>query len=399
MDDNKLRFGVGVLVISAIGIAIILTFLFGAFPSVLTRDYKLIVNFDSAEGIGVNSKVVRDGVAIGRVADVRLRPEGGVQVTLEMQLKHRTYLTHRYIPKIGAGSLVSGDAKLEFVKGSEQELVRNWGDDQEILDLPYSEIEEFIPYGSVTPGLLEMQDDLAETFDVIRTAGQSIADASNSVDQLAGDFREMVNAEDGKISEVADEAVAALQEFQGAMRDVRTIVGDPEMQRNLQSSIQQLPDLLQNVQETLDSTQDAFKSFQRVGDQFEQVGIAAEDTVESVQRTFNNIEQFTTPLAEQSDEMVAQVRGTLARVDSALFQVEEFGKSLNNGDGTLKRFLEDEELYYQIRRTITNIEEATAKVRPILDDVRIFSDKIARDPRQLGVRGAITKRPNGMGIK
>ena len=31
MDENRLRFGVGVLVISAIGIGIILTFLFGAF--------------------------------------------------------------------------------------------------------------------------------------------------------------------------------------------------------------------------------------------------------------------------------------------------------------------------------------------------------------------------------
>ena len=55
MDENRLRFGVGVLVISAIGIGIILTFLFGAFPSVLQRDYSLSVVFDSAEGIGANT--------------------------------------------------------------------------------------------------------------------------------------------------------------------------------------------------------------------------------------------------------------------------------------------------------------------------------------------------------
>ena len=42
---------------------------------------------------------------------------------------------------------------------------------------------------------------------------------------------------------------------------------------------------------------------------------------------------------------------------------------------------------------------ATAKVRPILDDVRIFSDKIARDPRQLGVKGALSKTPSGYGLK
>ena len=31
MDENKLRFGVGVLVLSAIGIGVVLTFLFGGF--------------------------------------------------------------------------------------------------------------------------------------------------------------------------------------------------------------------------------------------------------------------------------------------------------------------------------------------------------------------------------
>ena len=80
MDENRLRFGVGVLVISAIGIGIILTFLFGAFPSVLQRDYSLSVRFDSAEGIGANTPVVRDGVRIGRVSSIRLLDEGGVLV-------------------------------------------------------------------------------------------------------------------------------------------------------------------------------------------------------------------------------------------------------------------------------------------------------------------------------
>ena len=82
-----------------------------------------------------------------------------------------------------------------------------------------------------------------------------------------------------------------------------------------------------------------------------------------------------------------------------MVQVESFGETLNNSDGTLKQLLNDDELYWRIRRTVENIEEASARVRPILDDVRIFSDKIARDPRQLGVRGAISQRPSGAGVK
>jgi phospholipid/cholesterol/gamma-HCH transport system substrate-binding protein len=80
-------------------------------------------------------------------------------------------------------------------------------------------------------------------------------------------------------------------------------------------------------------------------------------------------------------------------------EVNRFVVAINNENGTVRRLLEDEDLYWQIRRTVENIEQATARVRPILDDVRIFTDKIARDPRQLGVKGALSSRPSGLGLK
>jgi phospholipid/cholesterol/gamma-HCH transport system substrate-binding protein len=38
---------------------------------------------------------------------------------------------------------------------------------------------------------------------------------------------------------------------------------------------------------------------------------------------------------------------------------------------------------------VKNVEELTLLLRPIVNDARIFSDKIARHPEILGVRGAI----------
>ncbi len=145
MDENKLRFGVGVLVISAIGIGIILTFLFGAFPSVLNRDYALSVVFPSAEGISVNTPVIRDGVRIGRVSDIELRDEGGVLVTLAMDSTKP--LTHNYIPRIGSGNFVTGDAKLEFVAASPSELTSIFPNDRQIISTPYTD-GEFLDYGT-----------------------------------------------------------------------------------------------------------------------------------------------------------------------------------------------------------------------------------------------------------
>lgn len=392
MDENKLRFGVGVLVISAIGIGIILTFLFGAFPNVLSENYRLLVKFPSAQGIGLNTNVVRDGVRIGRVADVKLRKEGGVLVTLEMQEKFRENLTHKYIPQIGSGNLVSGDAQIEFIQGSAEDLRQNWGTDTAILTEPYSPIEESIDYGKVTPSLLDVQSDMAATFDTIRQASESVAQAGSAVSDLAVQVQNTVDGTDNKFDRVADEAVASLEAFQDLLREVNDIVADPDLRENLDASFRELPLLLQNAQKTFDSAQQTFQSFERVGG-------AAEKAVNSFERTAVNIEQFTKPLGEQGEALVTQFQQTFSSLDRALVQVEAFGQSMNNEEGTLKRLLEDDDLYWKIRRTVENIEEATARVRPILDDVRVFSDKIARDPRQLGVRGALNNRPNGAGFK
>jgi len=54
------------------------------------------------------------------------------------------------------------------------------------------------------------------------------------------------------------------------------------------------------------------------------------------------------------------------------------------------------ELYQHLNAAATNIERLTRDLKPILADVRVFSDKIARHPESLGVRGAIQRNP---GIK
>jgi phospholipid/cholesterol/gamma-HCH transport system substrate-binding protein len=402
MDENKLRFGVGVLVISAIGIGIILTFLFGAFPSVLKKNYTLIVHFASAEGIGVNTAVLRDGVRIGRVASIELdNAKGGVEVTLAMDASKT--MTRRYIPRIGTGNLVTGDAQLEFVLAKPDQLKEIFPPKPDepkpdAANEPYLD-GEYLDYGKNSESLFEMQVDLQQTFEAIRNAGESIAIAAESVNQLASSVNKVIGGTDSKIEQVADEAVKALKEFNGAMADVRAIVGNPILRESFEKSVIKLPDVLNEAQLTLDSTRRTFESFERVGEQFEKVGVAAVETVNSAQQTVKNIEQFTEPLAQHSDELVNQVMGTMSRLESTLAEVDEFGKALNNKDGSVHLLLEDKEMYWKIRRTVENIESATARVRPILDDVRIFTDKVARDPRQLGVRGALSKRPSGMGLK
>ncbi|MEC7409520.1 MAG: MlaD family protein [Planctomycetota bacterium] len=396
MDENKLRFGVGVLVLSAIGIGVVLTFLFGAFPSVLQSEYTLNVVFPSAEGIGVSTPVVRDGVRIGRVSTIELRDEGGVLVTLSMDSSRP--MTHRYVPQIGTGNFVTGDAQLEFVRASQATIDRIFVSDQSMITAPYGD-GEFLDYGTKARSLFEMQSDLETTFEAIRNAGTTIATAADSVNQLAAGIQQTVGGSDSKFDQMSDKALLAMQEFQATMQEIRSIIGNPQLKANLQSTFETLPIVLDDVHETLGSAQQTFDRFEKVGVQFELVGEAAVATVDTAQQAVQNIEQITSPFAENSDVMMQQVLQTMRQLDASMGQVTQFMSALNNQNSTVRRFLEDEDLYWEIRRTVENIEQASARMRPILDDVRIFTDKIARDPRQLGVKGALNNRPSGLGLK
>ncbi len=437
MDDNKLRFGVGVLVIAAIGIGIILTFLFGAFPTVLSNEYTLLIEFPSAAGVSTNTPVLRDGVEIGRVTDITLKPQKGVLLKLAMDEDHP--LSHQYIPRIGIGSVITGDAQIEFVRGDDRALAalsENVGDPEFVKGV-FSD-GEWYKYGKKADDpfnmLFSLEEEVRSTMESIQRAGDSISQTGQNVNQLVGDARGTVDVTQKKIDAVADEAVETLKRFQEAIIEVKDLVGDPQLKDSLQASLDQVPEVLKEAQGT-------FESFNRVGGQFESVGREAESlikdakpiidnlnktvdsaretvqgagktldtidstfktagrTFESAERTIKNVERISQPIAENADQLVAQVMQSLRNVDQALAQVETFGASLNNSNGTVKRLLEDDEIYWQIRRTIENVEQASARIKPILDDARIFSDKIARDPRQLGIRGAVTRRPSGMGLK
>lgn len=391
MDENRLRFGVGVLVISAIGIGMILTLLFGAFPSVLQRDYSLSIVFPSAEGISPNTPVYRDGVRIGRVSGIKLREEGdgGVLVTLDMDTSKP--ITHRYLPQINPGNVVTGEARLEFVRADPDRLNTVFKEDLEIIPKPYTD-GEFFSEGTRSASFLEMQTDLRRTFQTIQTAGESIAEAGKSVDKLAVQVSEVLGGTDPQLKDVTNRAIAALGEFEKTMAEVRTIITNPELRSDVRKTIEQLPIVLDDVKQTVETANKSLESFERAGNQFERVGLVAEEAV-------GNVRAITEPLANQSDEFTAKILRTLTRLEGTLAEVETFSQALNRNDGTLKRLLDDDELYWQIRRTVQNIEQASARVQPILNDVRIFTDKIARDPRELGIRGAISRRPSGAGMK
>jgi len=411
MDDTKLRFGVGVLVLSAVGVGVILTFLFGAFPAVLANDYNLTVDMDSAAGVSQNTPVLRDGVRIGRVTDIELKPEGGVRLMLSIDAERQ--LNRGYVPRTVTGSLITGDAKLEFQKDRAAALLNldgqapvgqqptpknnRWDPQEETLASTFYSDGDYILSNSNKSDdplavITNLEDDVRETLVSIQRAGES-------VNELATSVRGIVSDNEVNIRDIAAKATRSLDEFQLAMTDIRSVVNDPELRARLIKSLETLPRVLDEAEEAIVATKTTMNQFQKVGIAAEQAVGTAGETFQSLDRTIVNIEKFTEPLGARGEELIAQVLVSFANLDNALVQINSFGELVNNSDGTLRKLIQDDEIYYQVKRTISNVENASVRIRPILDDVRVFTDKLARDPRELGVKGALSSRPSGLGLK
>ena len=102
-----------------------------------------------------------------------------------------------------------------------------------------------------------------------------------------------------------------------------------------------------------------------------------------------NLEGFTGPLGQRGEKVIARIDQSVGRLDELLQQFVLFGQSLNRREGSLGQLVNNPDLYQHLNTAACNIEELTRELRPIVRDARAFSDKIARHPESLGVRGAL----------
>jgi phospholipid/cholesterol/gamma-HCH transport system substrate-binding protein len=355
MNERVMQFRVGVMVLATAIIAGILIVLFGDLPSLVQATYPLQMKFDNARGVAEGTPVLKNGILVGRVASVSLDELGGVSVIAAIDSYVPIY--HDESPRIKTTLL--GDAEISLVPGRIVPPRVRLGPDDVLT-------------GAVSRDPFEVFSDLEPKLGL---ALDSLVSASSTVSRLADDI-DRIMVDDGKrIGEMMDKTERALDGFSIAMTNVNDIMGDAEARQNLKNSINALPTVLDDLRGAVS-------------------GISS--TIDSADRNLRNLEGLTKPLGDQGEAMVSRLNGTIGRLDEVLSQVAGFAKALNDSDGTLGRLVKDPGVYEDLSVAATNVKRLTQELRPIVNDVRVFTDKIARHPEQLGVRGALDR---GMGVK
>ncbi|MEI6635915.1 MAG: MlaD family protein [Planctomycetota bacterium] len=351
MSDRVMQFRVGVVVLATAIITGILIVLFGDLPSLVQATYPLKMSFTDARGVADGTPVRKNGILVGRVSDVQLDERGGVSVLAKIDSYVPIYRDEQ--PRIT--STLLGDAEIQLVPGTvrppRQRVVKD-----EVLVGAVSR-DPFEVFATLEPKL--------------GGAMQSLAEASESVKKLTDNLDRLLLGEDDKFSSMVHKTDTALDAFNLAMANINDVMGDPQARANLKQTLNSLPDVINDLRTTV----------QGIG-----------ETVDTADRNLRNLEGLTKPLGERGEGMVAQIDVTIGRLDETLQQASMFTKALNESQGTLGKLVRDPQVYNDLAQAAGNVNRLTRELRPIVDDVRVFTDKIARHPEQLGVKGALDRR-------
>src|SRR3954471_1183820 len=368
MDDRVLRLRVGVVVLAAALITAFLVARFGDLPLPGSGTYTIYVRFPRAPGVTQGSPVRMSGVQIGRVNSLELLQPTGVRVTAQID-RNRTILDCDACWITSASVL--GDSVLEFVPPDRVPPGAK----------PIEGGTEIIN-GRVASNPLEAVTNIEPALQV---AMASVRDAGNEVATTARSLNNTISNNQDQLPRIAQKTERALDQFAVAMNNINNLVDDPQMRQDMKQALRDFPLLVRDTTNTLNKANAAFDSMKLASDE--------------AQTNLSNLQNFTRPLGERGPQLVDNLDGSLANINELLEQLVTFTDNLNSREGSLGRLMNDPALYFKLDRTLTNVEDISSRLKPIMDDIRIFSDKIARDPRQLGLKGALDRRPTGTGNK
>ena len=340
MDERVVQFRVGVTVLAALLITGILMLLFGELPSLLRGSYVVYIKFPSAPGVSQDTPIRSLGIRIGRVSKVQFTPDNAVLVTANVDGSVELFRDEAV--RINSGLL--GDAELDFVPGPRRPGQRVKIQKGDLLA------------GSVAVDPLQafanIESNLSRAADSLAGAGDEVGKLAKNVNDVLGTHRE-------ELSQIIGETNDTMKLFQKSLKNIDDVVGDEKTKRDLKQSLADLPKLLSETRDTINGMQ---------------------QSVALVNDNLRSVQTVTHALDERGESMIGNVAQSVERLDELLGQMNKFSRGLNSRDGTLGQLMNNPEVYNNLSQAVVNINHLTQRLEPIVCDVRVITDKVARHP-------------------
>jgi phospholipid/cholesterol/gamma-HCH transport system substrate-binding protein len=383
-----MQFAVGVVALGSIFVAIILMMINSPIPSSVLPwgggTIPVTIQVPQAPGVGPDTPVRKNGVLIGRVGSID-DSEDGVEV--HANIEPGRALTTKHVPHVR--TTVLGDATIDFMTDANVTTPQP-------LDLsqPIRGLVDPNPFESISK-LGELQDDIQKAMGALANAGTSVDNLAKRVDNAFG-----TETDPGRINRFLATTENAMVEFGNAMASINEILGDAPATAPQQPGGVPQPAPLQPRQQPPGGAQpiDGQQMRQRLRQGIAELPDAIQDfrtMVRSADRNLKNLEGFTQPLGERGPQIAQSIIDAVDGIDRLVEEFTVLVQALNSREGTLGQLIHNPQLYKNLNNLTGNADtvlryfyDLLKGLRPIVDNVRIFTDKIAQEPGRI-VSGAV----------
>jgi ABC-type transporter Mla subunit MlaD len=189
-----------------------------------------------------------------------------------------------------------------------------------------------------------------------------------------------------------------LKNFDGAVTDARKTMKN--VNDRVDRSGEQFEGLLTDARKTMKKVDDNVEIIGKdLQDAAREGKLAAKRFSDSAVRfdeAMTNLRDVAKMVSERGPNILKNLEAGTAQWGTISANLSDFTKALLQGDGTIRRLINDPALYNSLNDAARGLNGSFSRFERIAKDFEIFADKIARHPEILGLRGAVAP---GSGIK
>jgi ABC-type transporter Mla subunit MlaD len=366
MNDQAIRFRLGIFVLASVIVLAVLTTLFGGFPSYFRKADTYTIIFENAQGVSPGTPVLRSGVKIGEVRSVQLDNDTG-QVRVVIAVEDGYYLRRGDRATLQR-NVLGGDTSIVFLPlgpGEGQGPAEESQQPGKANKPPEEQKKvERIPPGAELRGYNPPDPSLLL---------QKLADLIGPAEEMLGEVRRVFRQID-KSSPLFREALEGFRDLTRSAREMapelkKTNAELSELARAARNTLPGLDKTTDELRELAKAVRGAVPSFEKTGDEIRQLAKATRDVIPEFRRT--------------NEEAQAAVRtwGRVGERTDVLLQTNEkaITRSLEQMQDVLKRtsdVLGDENLR-NLRDTLRNVRLGSER----LDSIARGTDETLKETR------------------
>ncbi|MCL2743226.1 MAG: MlaD family protein [Planctomycetaceae bacterium] len=385
MSNKHQELKVGLTVFTAIAALAVLIIMFGkGLPFHFGNEYTIKVRFQRTPGISVKSPVFKNGVEIGKVSNVMLVDDDReVEVSISLPKRRKIYTDEECLVR---QTVIMGDASLDFVKKP------NFQGKVELVGPDSPPLAGGVGGGGLLDGSSSIESDLSRAIENVSNAAVQVSELIGKVHQFIGTPQELEQRKK-TIDAISREMLASLTSMRTMSDNVNLFVSNPKFQENTQKILDALPEVLEQAQQLIGETK---KLVDKGSGSLDKI----DGGLDKANKALEGVQTITDAISGDVPEVMKTLKNSSVKLEEMFDEITSIIKAVNQADGTVKRLMRDPEAYEKLMETLDNVQKITGEldlmlrtdIKPIANNVKIITDKVARDP-SVFIRNLVNKPP------